>query len=264
MNDTTHTTTGPRFLIAGYGSEGALAMNLFAHTEPLLSEQRNNHTTYLTLGETSNTKVQPEQLDGIDMVFILGSDDDTSAPPSALKLATLCNEKNIHCFTMLSFSDPAGAMDVATKSLCELSNNVLLLPFNRPVDNLVSCNMLKAAVATIIDPLVTQGLVGVDLQDMQHLLSLGKQTCFSLSFAQGEGRAIEATKNTIGRLPVFREAVAIIGNITCETDFGLEEYDKITDEIHTAAGSNCVVAMITTPHIANKEEILLTLMCVMK
>lgn len=265
MNDVTQPAqTGPRFLIAVYGLEGIGAMALLADSASQPASKRNNHTTYINLDQTRSFRHMPGYLEGIDRVFILGSDDGITAPPSALELALQCREKNIGCFTMLSISNPSEQMDVATESLCNLASNALLLPFNRPVDNLTSCNLLKAAVATIMDPLLIRGMVGVDIQDVEDWLKQGKRVHFSLATAKGAHRATEAAELAIRRMPAIQDAVAIIGTITCGSDLSIEEYSAIRNNIHAAANSECLVSTLTTAHEEFPGEIQLTLMCVMR
>lgn len=252
------------FLVAAYGVEGIAAMALIADKESSLSGKRNSRTTYLNLGQITNTENLSAHLDGIVMVFILGSDDDITVPSSALSLALQCSERGIRCFTMLSISDPSGQLDTATQSLCGLSSNILLLPFTRPVDKLASCNLLKSAVTTIIDPVLILGFVGVDFDDIQFILEKGTKTHFSLAFASGENRATEAAEFAINRLPSIHDAAAILVTITCGPNFGLDEFSAIGERLEVVVDSSSFVVLCTPLDPEKAGEIQLTLMCVMR
>lgn len=171
MNDSRRTRSGLRFLIAGYGVEGIVATTLIEHSEWFQSTKgSNDNITFIKLDTPTNTKRIHDMLAGVDMVFILGSDDDITAPPSALILAMQCKELGITCVTALTITAPPGQKDIATESLCNLSSHCLQFPDTQPVDNLNSCIRLLEAVQTIIGKQLGGSLSDFDLDDFRTVL----------------------------------------------------------------------------------------------
>lgn len=265
MNDATHTSVGPHFLIAGYGAEGVMTVALLEQSEWMQADKvRKDSIHFVRLEKQMNTKNISEMLAGIVIVFILGSDDDISAPPSALELALQCRKNGITCFTALTITAPPGQMDVATESLCNLSSNFLPFPAKKPVNNLISCFLLKEAVMTIIGPLLGYGLVSVDSEDMRLMLSHGRNIHFGLGMAEGENRAVVAAQRAIKFAPEVRQAKSIIGNITHGSDFVWKEYTAVSNLLQQTAGDDCVFVLCTTPDVAMQRELRVGISCVTK
>ncbi len=167
MNDSHLTPTDPRFLIAGYGVIGIGAMILIEHSDWFQSTKGlKDNIAFMKLDTPMNTRRIHETLSGIDMVFILGSDDDITAPPSALMLAMQCMELGITCFTALTITAPPGQMDIATESLCNLSSQCLQFPDTIPVDQLNSYFRLVETVKTVIHPLLGSSSMLEPVPDM--------------------------------------------------------------------------------------------------
>lgn len=262
-NSTTDTKTGPQFLIASYGMEGITAMNLLAHSEWLQSDNScKQNVNFLQLEIHMKTARITEILSDIDMAFILGSDDDITAPPSALALALQCRENGIPCFTALTITAPPGHMDIATESLCNLSSNFLPFRAEKPVNNLTSCFLLKEAVMTIIGPLLGCWLVGVDMEDLKLILRHGRIVHLGVGIAKGENRAAEAAQRAIQCLPAMPHVKSIFGNITCSSNFAMEEYSTISDLLHESPGGNFFYVLCTTLDLAMEEELRVGLICV--
>lgn len=196
------------------------------------------------------------------MVFILGSDDESTTPASALELVRQCKEKNIHCFTVLTVKTPANQMDTATISLCNLSNNILLLSADKLTGNLSSCNYLKEAIATIVGPLVGKSLIGVDMEDIQSQLNHGKIIHFAAGIARGNNRATNAAKLAIQHLPEIHQARAIIGNITFCSDFSLEEYSAVSHFLDETVRDNCTILLCMTQDKEINEEVHVAFICI--
>lgn len=262
-NSTTDTKTGPQFLIASYGVEGITAMNLLAHSEWLQADkERKDNVNFLQLEIHMKTARITEILSDIDMAFILGSDDDITAPPSALALALQCRENDIPCFTALIITALPGQMDIATGSLCNLSSNILQIPAKNPVDNMISCLLLKEAVMTVIGPLLGCWLVGVDMEDLKLMLRHGRIVHLGVGIAKGENRAAEAAQRAIQCLPAIPHVKSIFGNITCGSNFAMKEYSTISDILAEAPGGNFVYVLCTTLDVAMEEELRVGLICV--
>lgn len=155
MNDAHRASSDPRFLIAGYGVIGIGAMVLIEHSDWFQSTKGlKDNIAFIKLETPMNTRRIHDRLSGIDVVFILGSDDDITAPPSALMLAMQCRDLGITCFTALTITAPPGQMDVATESLCNLSSQCLQFPDTQPVDQLTSYIRFVETVKSVIGQLL--------------------------------------------------------------------------------------------------------------
>jgi cell division protein FtsZ len=263
MTDITHTPSGPHFLIAHYGVDGAVATALLAQASWLQPEHGlSGNVTFTSLNHVTDIDSISQALAGIDMVFILGSDNDSTTPTSALELARQCKEKNIRCFTVLTVKKPENQMDTTTTSLRNVSNNILLLSAEKLSGDFSSCNYLKEAIATIVGPLVGKSLIGVDMEDMQSQLNHGKIIHFAAGTAQGNNRATNAAKLAIQHLPEIHQARAIIGNITFGSDFSLEEYSVVSHFLDETVRNNCTLLLCMTQDKEINEEVLVAFICV--
>ena len=264
MNDTEYTKNSPHFLIAGYGVEGITAAALLEHSEWLQSVENWQHgISFMKLGAEKDTTQIASILSDIDMVFILGSDDDITASPAALQLAKQCKDNGIFCLTALTIIATPNQMDSATESLCNLSSHCLLFPDTRPVDKLNSYLRLLETMKAFIGPLRGRGLIGVDMDDIRSVLNRGKDVCFSYGSAQGENRAQQAAQFAIQRLPEIRDAKSILCNITTGTDLTMAEVAIAGDLVREACNDYCIAVIVTTLDTTTDSRFQVTLIGVM-
>lgn len=260
MNDTEYTKTRPHFLIAGYGVEGITAAALLEHSERLASVENRQHCiNFMKLGEETHTKRIPDILTDIDMVFILGSDDDITAPPSALALALQCRENGIPCFTALTITALPGQMDIATASLCDLSSNILQFPAVKPVDNCISCYLLNEAVLNITDLLLSEGMVGIDFEDVTLTLKKGHTAHFGIGTSKGKDRATHAVKMAFKMLPKSINAKGILCRIAAGASLHLDEWGNVTEFISAQYNEDCFFIAGTAFYENMEDEIKISL-----
>ena len=197
-------------------------------------------------GEKAAEEAQQEitaALEGADMVFVtagMGGGTGTGAAPVIARIA-----KDLGILTVAVVTKPFGfegqrRMAQATQGIEKLRDAVdslLVIPNDKlfevvdrkrgAVDSFVVVNeVLLRGVKGISDIITKKGLINVDFADIKSVMLDSGSAVMGIGYAEGEGRALEATKIAINSKLLetsIKGASGAVVNITGSPDMGIYE-----------------------------------------
>lgn len=255
-NETIH---GVQFHIVSFGDDGHMAAEMLAQTHLMPPGGTEDGRCFFTKLTPLMTEKDIEAITrNIDMVFILGSDDKIEYKNTLSLLLDNCLENAIRCYSILSIKNSASS-DNDIISVCERTNNTLLLAADQSISNVGVFNLMKEAVLNVTNPLLGRGILAVDFDDIKTVMRCGKTAQFSTVEVTGSQFAKQAVHDAIHALPSPDKALAILCNIEAGSDFSLDTFNAVYEEIDKAVGEQCTTINCSTfnPH-ADVLKVLVT------
>ena len=199
-----------------------------------------------------------QSLEGADMVFVtagMGGGTGTGAAPVVAKIAKDAGALTVAVVTRpFTFEGPRRAK-YATEGIAELKQHVdtvVVIANDRLLEMVdkktpmmeafhVADNILRQGVQGISDLITSPGYVNLDFADVKTVMENQGSALMGIGSANGENRAIEATKKAISS-PLLEVSIdgaqQVLLNITGGPDLSLFEAQDASDTVREAASDD--------------------------
>ena len=220
-----------------------------------------------------------EAIDGADILFItagMGGGTGTGASPVVAELA---REKGILTVAVVTrpFPFERNRQSVATDGIRELHEKVdslIIIPNEKVLavmgkDATVEAAFAKAndvllnAVQGIAELITRPGLINVDFADVRTVMSEMGMAMMGSATAQGESRAVEATRSAISS-PLLEDmnlngAKGMLVNVTASPGLAIGEFDEVGNAIQEYASDQANLVIGTVLDESMGDELRVTL-----
>ena len=219
-----------------------------------------------------------QSLEGADMVFVtagMGGGTGTGAAPVVAKIAKDAGALTVAVVTRpFTFEGPRRAK-YATEGIAELKQHVdtvVVIANDRLLEMVdkktpmmeafhVADNILRQGVQGISDLITSPGYVNLDFADVKTVMENQGSALMGIGSANGENRAIEATKKAISS-PLLEVSIdgaqQVLLNITGGPDLSLFEAQDASDTVREAASDDTNIIFGTSINEDLGDEVVVT------
>ncbi|MBU3852055.1 MAG: cell division protein FtsZ [Candidatus Paralactobacillus gallistercoris] len=219
-----------------------------------------------------------ESLKGADMVFVtagMGGGTGTGAAPVVAKIAKDAGALTVAVVTRpFTFEGPRRSK-YATEGIAELKQHVdtvVVIANDRLLEMVdkktpmmeafhVADNILRQGVQGISDLITSPGYVNLDFADVKTVMENQGSALMGIGSANGENRAIEATKKAISS-PLLEVSIdgaqQVLLNITGGPDLSLFEAQDASDTVREAASDDTNIIFGTSINEDLGDEVVVT------